>query len=68
MESPIQFPCDEVYHSKNLIEKKHPYFGKSMGTNFPGSSHKIGLVDFFIAIGYRWEDLYFFLVNHRMKI
>ena len=35
---PIHFPCDEVYHRMGIYkEKKHPYYGKGMGTNFPGS-------------------------------
>ena len=27
--------------------KKYPYYGKSMGTNFPGSSHTMGFVGFY---------------------
>ena len=49
---------------KNLMEKKHPHFGKSMGTNFLGSSHKMGFVFFSSGIGYWWEDLCIF---HMMK-
>ena len=26
--------------------KKHPYYGKSMSTNFPGSPHAMGFVAF----------------------
>ena len=33
------------------MEKMHPYYGKSMGTNFPGSSHTMGFV------GYFWEPI-----------
>ena len=27
--------------------KKHPYYGKSISTNFPGSSHMMGLVGYY---------------------
>ena len=27
--------------------KKHPYYGKSMNTNFPGSPHTVGFVGYF---------------------
>ena len=27
--------------------KKHPYYGKSMSTNFPGSPHAKGFVGYF---------------------
>ena len=30
----------------NWMEKKHPYYGKSMSTNFPGSPHTMGFVAF----------------------
>ena len=30
----------------NLIGKKHPYSGKSVSTNFPGSPHTMGFVGF----------------------
>ena len=36
MRKPMHFPCDEVYHRESNW-KKHPYYGKSMSTNFPGS-------------------------------
>ena len=28
------------------MEKKHPYYGKGMGTNFPGSPHTMGFVGY----------------------
>ena len=50
------------------MKKKHPRFGKSMGTNFPGSSHKMGFVTFSGAMGYWWEDLDISPVNYRVGI
>ena len=29
-------------------DKKHPYHGKSMSTNFPGSPHTMGFVGYFL--------------------
>ena len=38
MRKPMHFPYDEVYHRKgNRMGKQHPYYGKNMSTNFPGS-------------------------------
>ena len=31
--------------------KEHPYYGKSMSTNFPDSPHTIGFVAFFRTVG-----------------
>ena len=33
------------------MKKKYPYFGKSMGTNFPGSLNSIDLALFSYAMG-----------------
>ena len=44
--------------------KKHPYYGKSMSTNFPGSPHTMDFVGFswksiFQAFPIRWVVLLF---------
>ena len=36
--------------------EKHPYYGKSMSTNFPGSAHAMGFVILSRAMGYLWEN------------
>ena len=33
------------------MEKKHPYYGKSMSINFPDFTHIIGFVAFSRAVG-----------------
>ena len=35
------------------MEKKHPHYGKSMSTNFPGSPHTMG----FLYLGYYREPI-----------
>ena len=35
-----------IMKNVNLMGKKHPYYGKSMSTNFPGSPHTMGFVGF----------------------
>ena len=44
--------------------KKHPYHGKSMGTNFPGFSHLMIFTEFSCAIGNWLEYPY---ISHVMK-
>ena len=36
--------------------KNHPYYGKSMSTNFPGSSHTMGFVAFPLTGRNWWEN------------
>ena len=36
--------------------EKHPYYGKGMSTNFPGSAHAMGFVILSRAMGYLWEN------------
>ena len=44
-------PC--IFHAMKYIigwesnRKKHPYCGKSMSTNFPGSAHRMGFLGFY---------------------
>ena len=38
------------------MRKKHPYNGKSMSTNFPGSSHRMGFVAFSRTMGNWWRN------------
>ena len=40
----------------NLMGKNHPYYGKSVITNFPGSPHTMGFVSFFHNMGNRWRN------------
>ena len=51
MGKPIHFSYGEVYHRWESNGKKHPYYGKSMGTNFPGFAHLIVFPEFSHAIG-----------------
>ena len=44
--------------------EKHPYHGKSMSTNFPGSPHMMGFVPFSRATGNWWENP---CISHVMK-
>ena len=44
MGKPIYFTYYEVYHR---MWKKHPYYGKSMSTNFPGFPQTVGFVGYF---------------------
>ena len=36
--------------------EKHPYYGKGMSTNFPGSAHAMGFVILSRTMGYLWEN------------
>ena len=36
--------------------KKHPYYGESMSTNFPGPPHTMGFVVFSRTLGNWWEN------------
>ena len=38
----IHFPYNEVYDRMQSNGKNHPFYGKSMGTNFPGIPHSMG--------------------------
>ena len=70
MVSHMHFLCDEVHQrigiwrnrNSHTLGKVWVYFGKSMGTNFLGSSHKMGFVAFFNAMGHWREDLCISLV------
>ena len=48
-------PC--IFHAMKYIigwesnRKKHPYYGKSMSTNFPGSPHTMGFAEYY------WEPI-----------
>ena len=44
--------------------KKHPYYGKSMSSNFPGPLHTIGFVAFFHTMGNSGENP---CTSHMMK-
>ena len=48
----------------NLTGKKHPYYEKSMSTNFPGPPHTMDFIGFFCAIRNRWENP---CISHVMK-
>ena len=41
------------------MEKKHPQFGEIMGTNFPGSFHKMGLLTFPVLQNIDWKTYTF---------
>ena len=40
----------------NQMGKKYPYYGKSMGNNFPGSPNMMGFVAFSHVMGNWWEN------------
>ena len=43
----MYFSCDYVYRRMGIAwEKKYPYYGKFMSTNFPGSPYTMGFVTF----------------------
>ena len=43
----MYFSCDDVYRRMGIAwEKKYPYYGKFMSTNFPGSPYTMGFVTF----------------------
>ena len=46
------------------MERKHPYYGKSMSTNFLGSPHTMGFVVFFCTMGNWWRNP---RISHMMK-
>ena len=48
----------------NLNGKKHPYYGRGMGTNFPGFAHLMVFAEFSHAIGNWLENPY---ISHVMK-
>ena len=48
-------PCDG-----NLMGKNHPYYGKSMSTNFPGSPYMTGFLAFSCSVGNWWGNLCIF--------
>ena len=57
MGKPMDFPYDEVYHWMGIKwEKKYPYYGKSLITNFPGFPHTMGFVAFSLTVGNWWEN------------
>ena len=51
-------------HNENLMVKKHPYYEKSMSTNFLGSVHAKYFIAFSRAIGNWWGNSSIF---HMMK-
>ena len=46
------------------MEKKHPYHGKSMSTNFPDFPHIVDFVAFSHAVGNLWENP---CISHMLK-
>ena len=38
------------------MEKKHPYYGKSVGINFPDFPHAMGFVAFSRIVGNLWGN------------
>ena len=44
------------YTIGNLMERKRPYYGKNMSTNFPGSPHTMSFVEFSCTMGNWWEN------------
>lgn len=67
-EKVMQFSCDKAYHKmgreSTIMEENHPYFGKSLESNFPGSPHRMCFAAFSVAMGYWWKVLFNF---HVMK-
>ena len=53
MGKPIHFPYAEVYHR---MEKKHPYYGKSMIIDFPVFPHTMGFVAFPRTVESLWGN------------
>ena len=61
----------ENFINGNLTEKNNPFYGKSMGTDFPGLSHSMGFADFSNAMGNLIKEPMLFPcdeVYHRMLI
>ena len=63
-----QSPC--IFHVMKYTigwesnRKKHPYYGKSMSTNFPGSPYTMGFVALSCTMGYWWRNP---CISHMMK-
>ena len=59
------FPiCWSIPQHGNLMGKKHPYYGKSMGTDFPGFAHLMFFAESFHTTGNLLEKPY---ISHVMK-
>ena len=55
------FPISwSIPYNGNLMEKNHPYYGKSMSTNFPGSPYMTGFLAFSCSVGNWWGNLCIF--------
>ena len=58
MGKPMDFLYAEVYHRIGIgWEKRNPYYGKSISTNFPDSPHTMGFVAFSHTMGSCWQNL-----------
>ena len=53
-----------IPHDGNRMRKNHPYYGKSMSTNFPGSRHTKGFVAFSRIMRNWWGNP---CISHMMK-